>query len=96
MLEIEKTNAKTETKHNEIFNEVVEKKAHYIAWAIPGLTYSAEFCRQGINADADMYKSLFMKINESKETGTLYPRANMTFLPVNAANYYMGTSCTPR
>ena len=63
MLKFEEISVKSADKHNEIFNEIMEKKAHYIAWAIPGLTYSAEFCRQGLNVDSDTYKSLFGKVN---------------------------------
>jgi hypothetical protein len=64
---------------------------HYISWAIPGLTFAADYIRQVLKVDSDTYKSLFREINTKKETGTVYPKAYMTFLPIEKANYYSGT-----
>jgi hypothetical protein len=84
-------NSATNSVNTTILCDVIENNAHYISWAYPGLTYSAHFCQNGLKVNAETYKTLFMEINSKGETGTLYPRVNMTFLPINKANYYMGT-----
>jgi len=91
MLEIEEIRVHKENGNNAILREIASGEAHYISWAIPGLTYSSHFCKQGVKANADACKALFMEINNKNETGTLYPRAYMTFMPVEKANYYMET-----
>lgn len=55
---------------------------HYVAFAIPGLTYAAEYAR----AIVSDYKSQFYAINEAGESGLL---GNATFIPVEKANYYL-------
>ena len=62
---------------------------HYVAFAIPGLTFAAEYCMP-FRKIFD-YKELFYTINSNNEAGTLYPACNATFLPVHRANYYLGT-----
>lgn len=65
-----------------------KRKYHYVAYAIPGLTYAAAyFCNTSIND----YKDLFYTINSRNEAGTLYPQYKATFLPVHRANYYQGS-----
>jgi len=78
-------------ENENLLAEIANGEAHYIAWANPGLTFAATMCQQGLKINADAYKALFMEVNTKKETGTVYPRANMTFLPVSEANYYMHT-----
>ena len=58
---------------------------HYVAFAIPGLTYAAAYFQLTKIRD---YKELFYRINQTDEPGTLDPEYNATFLPVHRANYY--------
>lgn len=88
MLKVEKIKP---IDNDKLICELKDGSSHYISWAIPGLTFATEFCKSGLNNNATNYKDLFAKINIARETGTLYPQANMTFLPVEKANYYMGT-----
>ena len=74
---------------NEIVNELSNKQAHYISWAVPGLTFSAFYCESVAKLNADSYKQLFLSVNQKNETGTLYPHANITILPIERVNYYM-------
>ena len=83
MLRVEKVSNLAKDRNKEIFNEVMEKKAHYISWAKVGSHSCAyDFCIYGLkNTDVDAY-TMFDTVNRRKETGTLYPQVNMTFLPI--------------
>ena len=80
---IENTNDSREWDENMCY------QYHYVAYAIPGLTFAANYflkCKVPGN-----YKELFYEINSKNETGTLYPFCKATFMPVPSANYYLGT-----
>ncbi len=70
------------------WNENDKYNYHYVAFAIPGLTFAAEYFY--INRSLN-YKKLFYEINSANEAGTLFPLHKATYLPVNKANYYMET-----
>ena len=78
---IEKTNSPAD------WDESMVYRHHYVAYAIPGLTYAAEYCSKNI----PNYRELFYEINSTNEAGTLYPLYKATFMPVPRANYYLGT-----
>ena len=88
-IELVETDFLKSSDADHVFDEIIDKKAHYISWAIPGLTFSAFFCEMALknSNDNSSYQDLFMKINYKQETGTLYPYANMTFLPMESENY---------
>ncbi|MDR1384478.1 MAG: hypothetical protein LBJ67_11650 [Planctomycetaceae bacterium] len=68
-------------------DNLFRKHVHYVSWAIPGLTFAQstmELFVKGIENAKDM----MFKINHQAETGTLYPVANITLMPVTNANYY--------
>ena len=69
MLKIESVRS-DRINEKDIVNELSSKQAHYISWAVPGLTFSAFYCESVAKLNADAYKQLFMTVNQKNETGT--------------------------
>ena len=70
----------------------VKGEAHYISWAFSGLTFAASMLEFGLIEGIDVGiknqicanpqdRPLFMEINRKRETGTLYPYGNLTYMP---------------
>ncbi len=58
---------------------------HYISWAnAHGMTFTGAYIRFTLGLNDDSTYHLCEKINRSHETGTLYPKANMTLMPIDS------------
>jgi hypothetical protein len=71
------------------FEELPKKKIHYVSVAMPGLTMASSFIDAAGFSTEERY-ALMDSVNQAKETGTLYPKANITLLPSPRAKDRMG------
>lgn len=60
---------------------------HYVSVAMPGLTVASHNIEFAGGFDTHQRNDFMMKVNRAKETGTLYPRVNITLLPSPRASY---------
>ena len=63
---------------------------HYISIAMPGLTVASTNIQFAGGFDVDERNQFMMMVNRAQETGTLYPRVNITLLPSPSASYFVG------
>jgi len=61
--------------------------AHYISVAMPGLTNASAYIEFAGGFDIGQRNDFMMTVNHAKETGTLFPRVNITLLPSPSASY---------
>lgn len=54
---------------------------HIVSLAFIGLTNFSSVCRSAFNIDQPEQESYITPINTKKETGTMYPKHNLTILP---------------
>ena len=62
-----------------------EGSIHYVSVAMPGLTVACANIEFAGGFDVAQRNDFMMAINRAKETGTLYPRINITLLPSPSA-----------
>lgn len=60
---------------------------HYVSVAMPGLTVASAAIEFAGGFDTRHRNDFMMTVNRAKETGTLYPRVNISLLPSPAASY---------
>lgn len=60
---------------------------HYVSLAVPGLTVVSACVEFGGGFDTRRRNDFMLRVNHAKETGTLYPQANITLLPSPTASY---------
>jgi hypothetical protein len=60
---------------------------HYVSLAVPGLTVVSQCVEFGGGFDVRQRNDFMLRVNHAKETGTLYPQANITLLPSPTASY---------
>lgn len=60
---------------------------HYVSLAVPGLTVVSACVEFGGGFDVRRRNDFMLRVNHAKETGTLYPQANITLLPSPTASY---------
>lgn len=60
---------------------------HYVSVAMPGLTIACHNIECAGGFDCRQRNDFMMTINRAKETGTLYPKVNITILPSPSASY---------
>ena len=60
---------------------------HYVSLAVPGLTVVSYCVEFGGGFDVRQRNDFMLRVNHAKETGTLYPQANITLLPSPTASY---------
>ena len=60
---------------------------HYVSLAVPGLTVVSACVEFGGGFDVRRRNDFMLRVNRAKETGTLYPQANITLLPSPTASY---------
>ena len=63
---------------------------HYVSVAMPGLTFVSANIEHAGGFDTRQRNDFMMKVNHARETGTLYPRVNITLLPSPSASYTGG------
>jgi hypothetical protein len=59
---------------------------HYVGLAVPGFTVVSACVLAG-GFDVRERNDFMLRVNHGKETGTLYPQANITLLPSPTASY---------
>jgi hypothetical protein len=64
-----------------------DDSCHYVSIAMPGLTVACANIEFAGGFDARQRNDFMMTVNRAKETGTLYPRTNITLLPSPSASY---------
>lgn len=60
---------------------------HYVSVAMPGLTIACHNIEFAGGFDYRHRNDFMMTVNRAKETGTLYPKVNITLLPSPSASY---------
>ncbi len=60
---------------------------HYVSVAMPGLTFASANIEFAGGFNVGQRNDFMMTVNRAKETGTLYPRVNITLLPSPSASY---------
>ena len=60
---------------------------HYVSLAVPGLTCASACVEYAGGFNLSQRNDFMMTINRAKETGTLYPKVNITLLPSPTASY---------
>jgi len=60
---------------------------HYVSLAVPGLTVVSACVEFAGGFDVRRRNDFMLRVNHAKETGTLYPQANITLLPSPTASY---------
>jgi len=60
---------------------------HYVSIAMPGLTTASANIEFAGGYNVGQRNDFMMTVNRAKETGTLYPRVNITLLPSPSASY---------
>jgi len=60
---------------------------HYVSLAVPGLTVVSACVEFAGGFDVRQRNDFMLRVNRAKETGTLYPRANISLLPSPTASY---------
>jgi hypothetical protein len=60
---------------------------HYVSVAMPGLTVASANIEFAGGFNVGQRNDFMMTVNRAKETGTLYPRVNITLLPSPSASY---------
>lgn len=60
---------------------------HYVSVAMPGLTVASANVEHAGRFDVRQRNDFMMRINHARETGTLWPRVNITLLPSPSASY---------
>lgn len=63
------------------------RKIHYVSLAVPGLTVVSSCVEFGGGFDVRRRNDFMLQVNHAKETGTLYPQANISLLPSPTASY---------
>ncbi len=76
-------NAHLEADYNKLLKE---KKIHVVTFAYLALTNAHEYLKAVIS-DQDKRFELVSKVCREKETGTLFPVANLTLIPVEYLHY---------
>ncbi|WP_145931097.1 hypothetical protein [Immundisolibacter cernigliae] len=71
------------------YEELPKNKIHYVSVAMPGLTMASSFIDDA-GFTTEERCALMNTVNQAKETGTLYPKANITLLPSPIAKDRMG------
>ena len=64
-----------------------EGEVHYVSVAMPGLTVASSLIETVGGFDTPQRNEFMMRVNRARETGTLYPRVNITLLPSPRASY---------
>lgn len=60
---------------------------HYVSLAVPGLNAVSACVEFGGGFDTRQRNDFMLRVNHAKETGTLYPQANISLLPSPTASY---------
>jgi len=60
---------------------------HYVSLAVPGLTVVSACVEFAGGFDVRRRNDFMLRVNHAKETGTLYPQANISLLPSPTASY---------
>ncbi len=60
---------------------------HYVSVAMPGLTFASANVEFAGGFNVGQRNDFMMTVNRTKETGTLYPKVNVTLLPSPSASY---------
>jgi|GEM_PF-2082805 len=60
---------------------------HFVSVAMPGLTFGSHYIEFAGGFDVRRRNDFMMTVNRAKETGTLYPKVNITLLPSPSASY---------
>ena len=63
---------------------------HYISVAMPGMTVASSNMQFAADFSVDERNQFMMMVNRAQETGTLYPKINITLLPSPSASYLGG------
>ncbi len=63
---------------------------HYVSVAMPGLTVASTYIESTGGFSVNERNQFMMMVNRAKETGTLYPKINITLLPSPRASYLGG------
>ena len=63
---------------------------HYISVAMPGMTVASTNIEFAGGFSVDERNQFMMIVNRAQETGTLYPKINITLLPSPSASYLGG------
>ena len=63
-------------------DELPKKEIHYISYAASGLTIPSSIIEFAGGFSVDDIYELMTKVNQERETGTLYPKANISLLPL--------------
>jgi len=58
-----------------------EGKCHVVLIGMIGMTYFSHYCQDGAGIQQPEQETYTFKVNETSETGTLFPKANITILP---------------
>ncbi len=66
-----------------------DDQIHYVSVAVPGLTMPSCAVEFAGGFSVDQRREFMLKVNDAKETGTLYPKINITLLPSPFANYLL-------
>jgi hypothetical protein len=61
--------------------DLKEGKCHVVLIGMIGLTYFSHYCQDGAGIEQPEQETCTFKVNETSETGTLFPKANITILP---------------
>ncbi len=70
------------------FVELLKDRAiHYVSVAMPGLTVVSANIEFAGGFNIAQRNDLMMAVNRTKETGSLYPKVNITLLPSPSASY---------
>ena len=64
-----------------------EGSVHYVSVAMPGLTVANANIEFAGGFDVRQRNDFMMQVNRARETGTLYPKVNVTLLPSPSASY---------
>ncbi len=62
-------------------------ECHYVSVAMPGLTFASSYIEFAGNFSVEQRNGFMTTVNRAKETGTLYPKLNLTLLPSPSASY---------
>lgn len=77
----------TEDIYEELVQSLKSGSIHYVSVAMPGLTIASSLIEFAGGFDVRQRNDFMMTVNRAKETGTLYPRVNITLLPSPSASY---------
>jgi len=64
----------------DLTNELSKGQTHYVSIAMPGFTMASHYINMA-GLTVEQRYDFMMQVNQRREVGTLYPKANITLLP---------------